>query len=146
MDMYGGIKMEYILLMVIFTVLFMSIKSIWTIHQKPHRYVSLENLFVLLALYLTVLIGFGLAYTVLQINGYEVLLIKGKADDGDFFELLQDSLYFSATTLVTVGYGDIIPIGVGRWLAATEGLLGYVLPAALIVRTVVDFEKDKSCI
>ncbi|RAK15535.1 potassium channel LctB [Anoxybacillus vitaminiphilus] len=137
--------MEYILLIVIFTVLFMSIKSIWTIQQKPHRYVSLENLFVLLALYLTVLIGFGLAYTVLQINGYEVLLIKGKATDRDFFQLLQDSLYFSATTLVTVGYGDIIPVGIGRWLASAEGLLGYVLPAALIVRTVIDFEKDKSC-
>ncbi|HZG58982.1 MAG TPA: potassium channel family protein [Anoxybacillus sp.] len=133
--------MEYILLMMIFTVLFMSIKSIWTINQNPHRYVSLENLFVLLALYLTVLIGFGLVYTVLQMKGYEVLLIKEKAADRDFFELLQDSLYFSATTLVTVGYGDIIPVGVGRWLAAAEGLLGYVLPAALIVRTVIDFEK-----
>jgi potassium channel LctB len=141
MDIYGGIKMEYILLMMIFTVLFMSIKSIWTINQNPHRYVSLENLFVLLALYLTVLIGFGLVYTVLQMKGYEVLLIKEKAADRDFFELLQDSLYFSATTLVTVGYGDIIPVGVGRWLAAAEGLLGYVLPAALIVRTVIDFEK-----
>jgi potassium channel LctB len=139
-------KMEYILLIVIFTVLFLSIKSIWTVQQKPHRYVSLENLFVLLALYLTILIGFGLVYTVLQINGYEVLWIKGKSDHGDFFELFQDSLYFSATTLVTVGYGDIIPVGVGRWLAAMEGLLGYVLPAALIVRTVIDFEKDKSCI
>jgi potassium channel LctB len=139
--MYGGMKMEYILVIVIFTVVFMSIKSIWTIQQKPHRYVSLENLLVLFLLYLTVLIGFGLVYTVLQINGYEVLLINGEVADKNFLKLIQDSLYFSATTLVTVGYGDIIPIGVGRWIAALEGLLGYILPATLIVRTVIDFEK-----
>jgi potassium channel LctB len=139
--MYGGMEMQYILLITIFTVLFMSVKSIWTIHQKSYRYVSLENLLALFLLYLTVFIGFGLIYAVLQINGYEVLLKNGHATKGTFLELFEDSLYFSAITLVTVGYGDIIPIGVGRWIAAMEALLGYIMPAALIVRTVIDYEK-----
>ena len=45
--------------------------------------------------------------------------------------------YFSLTTLTTVGYGDIVPIGpFARSLATMEGLLGQLYPAVLIGRLV----------
>jgi len=45
--------------------------------------------------------------------------------------------YFSLTTLTTVGYGDIVPIGpVARSLATMEGLIGQLYPAVLIGRLV----------
>jgi hypothetical protein len=36
-------------------------------------------------------------------------------------------MYFSAITYTTVGYGDLVPLGALRFLAAVESLAGFVL-------------------
>jgi hypothetical protein len=38
-----------------------------------------------------------------------------------------DLLYFSAITYTTVGYGDLVPVGALRVIAAVESLAGFVL-------------------
>lgn len=38
-----------------------------------------------------------------------------------------DLMYFSAITYTTVGYGDLVPLGALRFLAAVESLAGFVL-------------------
>jgi len=132
--------MEWLILIV--AILVLSIVSVWTSQVSEHKYVSLENLIVLISLYLTMMIGFGLIYTILEINGYNVFVKNYNDIAGGFFSVLQDSLYFSATTLLSVGYGDVIPIGAGRWLAVVEALLGYIMPAAFVARVVIDWEKE----
>jgi len=44
-----------------------------------------------------------------------------------------DSLYFSCITFTTIGYGDITPTGVARFLAATEGFFGIFMMGAFSV-------------
>jgi len=41
---------------------------------------------------------------------------------------------------LTVGYGDITPIGIGRAIAMTEALIGFVMPAAFVVRVVLHMD------
>ena len=45
---------------------------------------------------------------------------------------LADALYFSIVTITTVGYGDFLPIGVGRAVAAMQGLVGYFILGILV--------------
>jgi potassium channel LctB len=131
-----------LLIFIVITCMFMSIKIIiLPISRQHNRFVSLENLYLLFFIYLTVLIGFGLIYTLLGVNGIAVLIENGTPILGHYFVHLKTSMYFSAVTLLSVGYGDIAPIGVGRWIAVAEALIGYTLPAAFVVRTVFDFEK-----
>lgn len=40
---------------------------------------------------------------------------------------LLDSVYFSAMTYSTVGFGDVVPVGPIRFLAGAEGLIGLLL-------------------
>jgi Ion channel len=41
---------------------------------------------------------------------------------------IQDALYFSAVTMATVGYGDIVPVGhAARWLCVAEIISGVLL-------------------
>jgi uncharacterized membrane protein YgcG len=43
-----------------------------------------------------------------------------------------DALYFSVVTITTLGYGDFIPIGSGRTIAAIQALTGYFILGILV--------------
>jgi hypothetical protein len=46
------------------------------------------------------------------------------------------ALYFSCITFTTIGYGDLVPIGIARAFAASEGLLGVVIGSSFVVALV----------
>jgi len=46
---------------------------------------------------------------------------------------LPEAAYYSGVTFTTIGYGDIVPLDLARWLAITEGLLGMLLVSAFLV-------------
>ena len=51
--------------------------------------------------------------------------------------LPSDLIYFSFTTLTTVGYGDIVPVHpVARSLSNLEAIVGQLYPATLLARLV----------
>src|SRR5699024_6766320 len=91
---------------------------------------SLEVFYMLLVTYSIVIVGFGLIYFILSFEG--MILIEG---DG-IVDSFMHSFYFSGVTLLTIGYGDITPVGIGRWVAIFEALIGYVLPTAFVLRIV----------
>jgi potassium channel LctB len=93
-------------------------------------------------LYLSLLVGFGMIYLICIQSNFHVLVEAGNPISGDYFDKLFTSLYFSAVTLFSVGYGDIVPIGIGRFLAVFEALIGYILPAVFLARTVIGIEKQ----
>ncbi|QTM98389.1 two pore domain potassium channel family protein [Sediminibacillus dalangtanensis] len=113
-------------------------------HKSYQRsYFSLEIFYTLIVLYLAVMLGFALLYFILSFNG--VVLIEGDSlSKVAPLEALAHALYFSGVTLMTVGYGDIIPIGIGRVLALTEALIGYVLPAAFFLKVWQSSVEDKA--
>jgi potassium channel LctB len=137
--------MEYAFLGIITTVLIASITSIWTTSVKATRRISLENLFVLIQWYITMMLGFGLIYMVLQLNGHNVFTPSANGTANECFSILQDSLYLSGITLLSVGYGDVTPMGIGRWIAIIEALLGYIMPAVLVARTMLDRDEANRC-
>ena len=56
-----------------------------------------------------------------------------------------NALYFSFTTLSTVGYGDIIPVsGIARMLAMTEAVAGMFYVSVLIARLVSIYSSNQA--
>jgi Ion channel len=52
-------------------------------------------------------------------------------------KLLSDLIYFSFSTLTTVGYGDIVPVQpIARSLSSVEAIIGQLYPATLLARLV----------
>ncbi|WP_245947530.1 potassium channel family protein [Bacillus taeanensis] len=103
---------------------------------------SFYKLALLFLIYLTIITAFACLYTIFMMNGLVVLKEGTKIVDGQFLSSLATSVYFSAVTLLSVGYGDITPIGIGRWIAVIEALLGYLLPAVFFVTTIVDYDRE----
>src|SRR5699024_8304433 len=122
---------------------FIVIKSILDFVRGDHRFsvrlqdsrFSVELFFTLFIIYTVVIIGFGLIYFILSIQG--IILVE-------FYEKMQfdvigsivHCIYFSGVTLLTIGYGDITPIGIGRFRAIVEALIVYILPTAFVLKLV----------
>lgn len=44
-------------------------------------------------------------------------------------------IYFSGVTLLSIGYGDMVPNGMARFFALLEASLGILLPTAFFIQT-----------
>ncbi len=85
------------------------------------------------AIYLLLGLMWGFLYeaTVLRDSGAFVRASSSLPDSVDM--LKRDLLYYSFTTLTTVGYGDIVPVHpFARMLAVLEAIVGQLFPAILI--------------
>lgn len=131
----------YLSLILIIISIVNSIRILFTPRKTSGEKVSIENFLYFAAIYATVMIGFGLMYIILEMQGYPVLDDGYSGTELSFISRLETSLYFSAVTLFSVGYGEIAPIGIGRFIAVSEALIGYTIPAAFVARTVLDIEK-----
>ncbi|MEH7515319.1 potassium channel family protein [Gottfriedia acidiceleris] len=96
--------------------------------------ISINNYILLFLIYGTVLIGFSAVYFVLERGPHPILIEHSIPIEGTNYNIMGLCLYFSAITLLSVGYGDIVPVGIGRWVAMVEALIGYTMPAAFVLQ------------
>ena len=128
----------YFLLPIVIFCIFMSLRTLFTPNTIQGKFVSFENFLYLGSVYLTVIIGYGLIYLLFELYGRSVLIEVNAQVTHNMFET---GFYFSAMTLFSVGNGDVIPHDIGRFIAVTEALIGYTLPAAFVARAVLNREK-----
>jgi hypothetical protein len=82
--------------------------------------VTIHSMFGVLCLYLLIGLIFAVAFAVIQEIGTTDFFTTDHGGRDDF-------LYFSYSTLTTVGYGDLVAAtNLGRSLAITEALLGQI--------------------
>ncbi|MFS0784700.1 ion channel [Bacillus sp. 1P06AnD] len=130
----------YILVCSILICMFMSIKALFSPAEEGLQKISLSHFLWLAFLYGTICIGFALLYLLLEMKDMEVIMDHGIAMTDHFLPNLEKAIYFSTMTMFSVGYGDLTPIGIGRMIATVQAFIGYILPAAFFVRTVIDFD------
>ncbi|WP_173917116.1 two pore domain potassium channel family protein [Halobacillus sp. Marseille-Q1614] len=111
-----------------------SIRQLFTSLEIDHHMFSYQIFMTLVLLYTIVTIGFGLIYATLSMQGVEVFARSLYHYSYSWVNEVEKGIYFSGVTLFTVGYGDMMPIGVGRWIALCEAVIGYTIPAALVAK------------
>jgi hypothetical protein len=97
--------------------------------------VTLQTMFGVLCLYLLIGLLFGVAYaTVDELTSAPFFTSAGHHGRDDF-------LYFSFTTLTTVGYGDLVAgTNLGRSLAITEALVGQLYLVTVVAVIISNLE------
>lgn len=100
--------------------------------------VTLQTMFGVLCLYLLLGLVFGAAYASVQdLSNNDFFVSHAAAGRDDF-------LYFSYSTLTTVGYGDLVAAtNFGRSLAIAEALLGQVYLVTVVAVIVSRMERPE---
>ncbi|GGE55633.1 hypothetical protein GCM10011391_38310 [Pullulanibacillus camelliae] len=93
----------------------------------------LYNAFVLLFLCGNIIITFTVIYICLDILGLGKIVEHHPTTiyTTVWMDDLIRTLYFSAITLFSVGYGDVTPFEWSRMVAIIESTVGYILPAVI---------------
>jgi potassium channel LctB len=89
---------------------------------------------ILVIVYVIFITGFAILYLGLGLLGYKSVSIQAiQYNEVNPLSYVANLIYFSAMTMLSVGYGDIIPAGIGKMLVIVQALIGYLLPAAFVV-------------
>lgn len=96
-----------------------------------HRFVSTETVLGAVAVYL--LLGFSFTFIYSAIGYVSAIPFFG----GHTQATANEYLFFSYTTLTTVGYGNLVPVGnVGQTFAMLEALAGQIFLVIVVARLV----------
>ena len=108
------------------------VKFYWFIKHKRYTLTEFSQAMFLRLFFslFIVFIGFSLIYYGLFLNGHVVVLDTVNNHTISHFG---DYLYFSGVTLLSVGYGDLVPVGVTRIFSLIEASLGLLLPSAFFL-------------
>lgn len=83
---------------------------------------------------LMAIVTFGLLYASIGVHdGVEVLKWRSHYSFSENIMQLLTCLYFSVVTFTTLGYGDLTPFGLSRFLAAIEAFIGSFTLALFVV-------------
>jgi len=95
-----------------------------------HEKVTMQTLLGAVSVYMLLALAFNYAF----------LAVDNVGGGSPFFaqpETTSSFMYFSLSTITTVGYGDLSAVGdVGRFLASTEAVLGQILLVTVVARLV----------
>jgi alkanesulfonate monooxygenase SsuD/methylene tetrahydromethanopterin reductase-like flavin-dependent oxidoreductase (luciferase family) len=114
--------------------LLIALVIIWTVARAvfgPGR-ITYHRIVGAIMLYLTIGLVFVALYTL--VGAYSPNAFSGTTITAHV-SLPSDLVYFSFTTLTTLGYGDIMPVHpIARSLSNVEAIIGQVYPATLLAR------------
>lgn len=124
----------YILLFVAFLLL---LSGVILVHVFRRSRINLHCILGAIAVYLHLGLVFALLGTLLVLHVGDKAYAFADALETEHVRLLSRMIYFSFTTLTSVGFGDITPVfPLARSLANLEGLCGQLFPAILLARLV----------
>lgn len=125
---------------VAFTVVFMLICAGAILYQAVvvTKHVSLDTLKGVICAYFMVAFLFGYIYYLIEFhhpNSFN--FARPELGVFNLTHFISEMLYFSFTTLLTIGYGDITPnTDIGQSVAVIEGLVGQFYLAVLVARLI----------
>ncbi|PYZ91979.1 metal transporter [Salipaludibacillus keqinensis] len=131
-------------LLIGFTIIFLIVNLYYFFTNKSYKGSYLNSaLMIKLFLVLTMLtFGFAFLYYLLSLEA-PVLKVNDPTDDS-VNVTFGKALYFSGVTILSVGYGDFVPIGSARFFSLIQASLGLLLPAAYVMKALSNSNDNKN--
>lgn len=102
--------------------------------KSNKKSIIVHNILGLCYLYSVIALFFAIIYLLLDMFDlgtiYDHTVIY---DSHNLIDLVSGYVYFSFITMTAIGYGDLVPLGLARFFAIVQALIGYILPYAIIL-------------
>lgn len=121
----------------------LSIYHLLLTKSREYQMFSVRHFVVLVIVYIILIIGFSFLYLGLDLAGYPSVKFEEMAIANGTIQYLSNLIYFSTMTILTIGYGDIVPLGLARFLASIQALIGFLLPAAFLITGLNKFNDNE---
>ncbi|GGM38856.1 LCTB protein [Paraliobacillus quinghaiensis] len=86
-------------------------------------------------------ISFAVLYYALSLQ--EVILVETITKKQPANHSFGNLLYFSGVTILSIGYGDLIPVGPARFFSLFEAAIGVLLPTAYFIKALDQSKQGK---
>ncbi|TMW70915.1 ion channel [Alteribacter natronophilus] len=117
-----------------FAILFIAANLYYFFTSKSYKksYFDPAMLYKLFFVMLGLTFGFAVLYYVLSFNEVVLRINDPTGDPAEHTFLTL--LYFSGVTVLSVGYGDLVPVGSARLFSLIQAALGFLMPAAYFMK------------
>ncbi|KAB8127935.1 two pore domain potassium channel family protein [Gracilibacillus oryzae] len=128
--------------LIIIAVVFIIINLYYFFTDKNYRksYLSTILLRKLFFVVFGLTFGFALIYYALSFN--ETVVVQSLSSMTPIEPTFGNLLYFSGETILSVGYGDMVPVNSARFFSLLQASLGVLLPTAYFLKA-LDKSSDK---
>ncbi|WP_100398151.1 potassium channel family protein [Bacillus sp. FJAT-44742] len=129
-------------ILILLTILFLIGNLFYFFTNKTFKKAGFDSVlfynlfFVLLGLTL----GFAFLYYLLSFQ--ETVLVINDPTEDPAEPTFLNFLYFSGVTILSVGYGDLVPVGSARFFALMQAALGFLLPTIIFLKALNNSEED----
>ncbi|SDW80443.1 potassium channel LctB [Marinococcus luteus] len=107
-----------------------------------HTVFSPAMFYKLFVVMLSLTFAFALLYYFLSF--YETVFRINDPTDTAAESTFLNCLYFSGVTILSVGYGDLVPVGTARAFALLQAALGLLLPTAYFMKALGSSQNKES--
>ncbi|SHN30896.1 ion channel [Gracilibacillus kekensis] len=128
--------------LVCIAIIFIVANLIYFFRNKTYKKSSFSTaLFMkLFFVLLGITFGFGLLYYALSFQ--ETVVVQSLSDNAPIEHSFGNMLYFSGVTMLSVGYGDMLPINAARFFALVQASIGILLPTAYFMKALGKSQDD----
>nr|WP_143414590.1 ion channel [Halobacillus massiliensis] len=128
--------------LMIAAIIFILVNLVYFFSNKTYRksYFSTALFLKLFFVSVGVVIGFAFLYYMMSFKS--LVIVEGNDSMAPVDPSFSNFLYFSGVTMLSVGYGDYVPVGPSRFFSLIESSLGVLLPTAYFMKA-LDSSKDE---
>lgn len=128
--------------LLIAAILFIIIHLVYFFRNKTYKksYFSTALFIKLFFVLGGVTFGFALLYYALSFE--ETVIVHDLSAETPIEHSFSNLLYFSGVTILSIGYGDMIPVNTARFFALLQAAIGVLLPTAYFIKA-LDQSRDE---
>lgn len=120
--------------LIVAAIIFITVQLMYFFQNKTYKksYFSTALFKKLFFVLFGITFGFTLLYYALSFQ--ETVVVHEVSDNTPIEHNFTNLLYFSGVTLLSIGYGDMVPVNSARFFALIQAAIGVLLPTAYFMK------------